>query len=81
MMVRHVTQLLWKMCFGDYILPEFCHCLIFFVQKNWCWFILTNTKYYRAFFIIRLFLLFLSIKQKIFYYEEYFAILFVYNYN
>ncbi|MEK6455909.1 hypothetical protein [Caldifermentibacillus hisashii] len=33
MMVRHVTQLLWKMCFGDYILPEFCHCLIFLFKK------------------------------------------------
>jgi len=48
MMVRHVTQLLVNVVLVDYILPEFCHCLIFFVQKNWCWFLLTNTKYYRA---------------------------------
>jgi len=33
MMVRHVTQLLVNVVLVDYILPEFCHCLIFLFKK------------------------------------------------
>jgi len=36
------------MWFGDYILSEFGHMSLFF-QKNWRWFLFTNTKNYRAF--------------------------------
>jgi len=47
MLVRHVTQLLWEMWFGDYILPEFVTCLIF-LRKKLVLVVSTNTKYYRA---------------------------------
>src|SRR5690606_36547352 len=32
-MMRHVTSLLVNVVLVDYILPEFCHCLIFLFKK------------------------------------------------